>query len=207
MEVMKAPKARSARIQPFSPDQIKALHRASRQTRAPERDEAIFMVLLDCGIRASEVCQIKRRDIEMGERMITVCGKGEKVRSVPFSPTTARALTLYINRERKQAEDYMFMGDRGRQASEPLTRSGLLQWAERLGKQAHLAGVRCSPHTFCHTFAIEFLRARGNVFTLKNLLGHERLDMTDRYLNVAETDAKAAHRLASPVMRMLDRVK
>ena len=60
-------------------------------------------------------------------------------------------------------------------------------------------GMRCSPHVFRHTFAIEFLRAGGNVFTLKELLGHTSLTISNRYVALADADIERQHRLFSPV--------
>jgi site-specific recombinase XerD len=83
-----------------------------------------------------------------------------------------------------------------------LTRSGLLQLIRRLGKAAKIEACRCSPHTFRHTFAVEFLRAGGNVFTLKELLGHTTLTMTQRYVAIAQADIESQHRRFSPADRL-----
>jgi site-specific recombinase XerD len=77
-----------------------------------------------------------------------------------------------------------------------------LQLIERLGKAAKLEAVRCSPHIFPHTFAVEFLRGGGNVFTLKELLGHTSLTRVNRYLALAQADLENQHRQFSPGDRL-----
>jgi len=83
-----------------------------------------------------------------------------------------------------------------------LTRSGLLQLIERLGIAAGIKQVRCSPHTFRHTFAVDFLRNGGNSFNLQQLLGHCDMHMTARYVNVAQADIENQHRRYSPADRI-----
>jgi integrase/recombinase XerD len=78
-----------------------------------------------------------------------------------------------------------------------LASSGLLQLIRRLGDRA---GVNhAHPHRFRHTFAINFLRNGGNAFVLQMLLGHSTMEMVKRYLALAQADAQATHRRASPV--------
>ena len=86
-----------------------------------------------------------------------------------------------------------------------LTRTGLRVLIGRLGKVAKVETTRCSPHTFRHTFSVEFLRAGGNVFTLQQLLGHTHLHMTNRYVALAQADIENQHRQFSPVARLKGR--
>ena len=70
------------------------------------------------------------------------------------------------------------------------------------GGAAVIEATRCSPHTCRHYFAVEFLRAGGNVFTLKELLGHTTLTMVNRYVQLAQADLEAQHRQFSPADRL-----
>lgn len=195
------PIARSDQIIPFTDDQVQALIRAAKKSRYPRRDEAIVLFLLDTGARASEVCGLRVEDVDIANRRAEVLGKGGKKRMIAFSGPTAKALWAYIRTETREPEDPLFASERG--IEEPLTRWGLLQLVERLGKAADIRGVRCSPHTFRHTFSISFLRAGGNQFTLMSILGHTQISTTNRYVALAEADIAAQHRQFSPVARLL----
>jgi site-specific recombinase XerD len=107
-------------------------------------------------------------------------------------------LRAYLREEERTPDQHLFLSERGQNAGEPFLRGGILQLIERLGKKAGIQGVRCSPHTFRHTFAIEFLRNGGNLFTLKQILGHTSLQVTNRYVSLAQADIQSQHRQFSP---------
>lgn len=201
------PTARADQVQPFTEAEVRAMLAAARaKTAHPRRNEAILTLLHDCGLRASELCGLTVGDVDLGGCTVTVLGKGNKHRRVPFGRVAKRALYQYLaeQRDRRPVEDDspMFTSDRGRRASgsEPLTRSGLLQMIERIGAAA---GVRDThPHRWRHTFAVDYLRAGGNVFALQRLLGHTSLSMTNRYVALAQTDLQAQHREFSPADRL-----
>jgi len=81
---------------------------------------------------------------------------------------------------------------------EPLDRRGIRKRVQARGEQAGITGVRLSPHTLRHTFAINYLRNGGGVFDLQKILGHETLEMSRRYAELADGDVIAKHRIASP---------
>lgn len=202
LDTLRSPIARPDQLQPFAPAQCQALLEAAKKSRHRRRDEAIVLFLLDSGARASEACSLRVKDLDLGNRRCTVLGKGNKHRTVCFGAATTKALWAYLKEEPREPDSPLFLADRGERAAEALTRSGLLQFVERLGKAARIQGVRCSPHTFRHTMAVEYLRAGGNVFSLKELLGHTTLAMTNRYVALAQADIEAQHRQFSPVDRL-----
>ena len=118
---------------------------------------------------------------------------------MPIGGTVQRTMAKYVNRYRpqpvNQLSDYLFLTRSG----EALTTNRIETIIEDYGRKAGIVGVRCSPHTFRHTFAISYLRNGGDVFTLQQILGHETLDMVRKYLNVAQYDLQAAHQRCSPV--------
>lgn len=80
-----------------------------------------------------------------------------------------------------------------------INRGGLRKLMERIGIRADVPN--CHPHRFRHTFAIQFLRNGGNIYTLQAMLGHTTLDMVKRYLAIAQMDLDRDHEKASPVKR------
>jgi site-specific recombinase XerD len=202
MEELPPPVARADQIQPFTDDQVSALLAAARRSRNRYRDEAILLVLLATGMRASELCGLTRANLDLGGRSCNVLGKGNKRRTLPLGRNATRALWSYLRAEERDPDEPVFMAEGNGAAGNAMTRSGLLQLFERLGKAAGLSAVRCSPHTMRHTFAVSFLRAGGNAFTLQQLLGHTDLQMTRRYVALAQADIDQQHRQFCPADRL-----
>jgi integrase/recombinase XerC len=207
MDAIAPPIDRADQIQPFTQQQVTALLSACKKTDQPRRDEAVLLFMLDTGARVSEVCALRMLDVDLGGRRASVEGKGGKRRDVYFSPVTGRALWLYLKSQERSPESPLFVANRGHRAGDALTRSGMQQLYERLGKSAGLVGVRCSCHTMRHTAAIEFIRAGGNIFALQQMLGHESLRTCQRYLAIASADVESQHRRFSPVERLKGRGK
>lgn len=195
MEGLKPPVHRADQIQPLTEDQVRSLLKAAKRSRHPQRNEALVMFLLDTGVRASELCGISFGNVDIVNRKAVVLGKGNKQRAVFFSRETGRMLWRCLRSREIDQESPLFQSER----SEHLTRFGLAQLIERLGHDAKIEAVRCSPHTIRHTFAVMFLRAGGSVFTLKEMLGHTDLAMTNRYVALAQADVQNQHRQFSPV--------
>ncbi len=159
------------------------------------RWKATLIVLLDTGIRASELCGLQNKDVDLSNKHIKVFGKGRKERFIPISPRTSQVLWSYLVTQRDASvRSPIFLTDEGF----PMTRTNLLTGIKRLGDRSGVNGANV--HRFRHTFAINFLRNGGDIYTLQRILGHSTLDMVKRYLSIAQVDIQAAHRLASPVM-------
>jgi site-specific recombinase XerD len=197
-----APIVREDQVQPFSMEQVRSLISAAKNTRNPERDEAIIRVLLDTGMRASELCTLQMAKLDLFGQRATILGKGNKHRSVHFGSKAARSVRNYLRCEQRSPEEMVFLAAKNQYAGQPLTPGGLLQLVEHLGKLAGLQAVRCSPHTLRHTFAVEFLRNGGNVFSLKEILGHTSLHMTNRYVSLAQADIEQQQRRFAPGDRL-----
>lgn len=158
------------------------------------RDQAILYVLLDCGLRVSELCNVTLPDIAWDGQTLRVLGKGLKERIVPFGKATQRALYAYIARRGELSINALFVTC----YATSLSRQRVLEIIKERAKAAEITGVTCSPHNFRRYFAISFLRNGGDVFSLQKILGHTSLEMTRRYAELAQTDIIDKHRQFSP---------
>lgn len=153
-------------------------HEATRTMQL--RDRAVLCLLLDTGIRATELCTLKRADLHLGEDPhVLVHGKGNKQREVgPLGVECQRHLRRYL---RGHEHELVILNRNGG----PLNPGGLDQLLYRLRRWAgpeFFEGIRVSAHTFRHTYAVNYLKAGGDVFTLSLLLGHTSVAVTQNYL-------------------------
>lgn len=196
MARISAPICRADQIQPFTPAQVEAVLSAARTTQQPRRDEAIIMLLLDTGIRASELCGLTHGDLDLTERRITVLGKGNKKRSVYFGQRATKLLWTHLGGKEIEGEVPLFPSESTAGKGGHLSRYGLRDMIERLKGISGVTGVRCSAHTFRHTFAVSFLRAGGQVYALKEILGHTDIKQTLKYVALADADLKGQRRFS-----------
>jgi len=183
LRMVDRPRPQKIAVVPFTEVEIKAILGAVR--RNADRDKAIIMLLLDTGMRASELCSLAMEKINLATRSVLVLGKGNKERSLPISARTASALFKYISTVDNISEPF------------PFTRTSLAHLVRKIGDRA---GVKdCHPHRFRHTFAITYLRNGGDPYTLQEILGHTTMEMVKTYLAIAQVDVNAVHKRASPV--------
>lgn len=189
---LKVPTIPRTIVETFTTDQMRELVAA-----APTPLAITLRIFLDTGVRPNEVTGLRNSDV--GDGQLRILGKGDDERSVPYGRTLDAALRRYLTRERPnnptQPGDPLLLGRGGR----PLTDAAIYQGMRRLGEQLHMTGVRVSPNTCRHGFAISFLRNRGNVYALQKILGHSDLAMVRRYAELAEGHVKAEHAFASPL--------
>ena len=151
-------------------------------------------MLVDTGLRATELCELRLRNVDFNNRRLIVLGKGSEERIIPFSAVTSQAIWHYqATRSKDSANDFLFVMPGGR----PLDRVGLGKLILRIGERAGVTNAH--PHRFRHTFSINFLQNGDNAYALQMMLGHSTMEMVKRYLALAQADVEAAHRQASPV--------
>ncbi|MEY8013835.1 tyrosine-type recombinase/integrase [Mycobacterium servetii] len=183
-------------------DELAALIRACKGTRfVDRRDEAVIRLLIDCGLRVSEVTGIDLDHLDLDGESVTVTGKGSRVRPAYFGARTGQALDRYIRARRGHrhaSSSALFLGERGR-----FTPDGV---RERLKIRADMAGLdpaKIHPHRFRHTNAHDFLLAGGQERDLKRLMGWRSDTMLERY-GASAADHRA--REAARRLRRGDRV-
>ncbi len=191
------PKPEIKQIDPFSPQEIKAilaaLDRPYTRSDYRHRMKATILLLLDTGLRASEVCSLTVDMIDVRSGKIIVMGKGSKERAVEIGPRTSQAIWKWIQYSGGKPGHPLFTSKTGRR----IDRDALAHRVRELGLKAGVAN--CHPHRFRHTFAIMFLRNGGNAYALQQLLGHSSMETVRIYIKLAQVDLEQAHRRASPV--------
>ncbi len=200
------PKAPIKIINSFTPEQIARLAAAcQRENGTGTRNLAMLLVMLDCGIRVSELVNVDLVDVNLVEGYLRVrSGKGSRERLVPIGSVVQKVLWKYMHQSRPQPVSgkitRLFLSCDGL----PLTRNGVQQMLRRCGREAGITGVRCSPHTLRHTFAKTYLINGGDIFSLQRILGHSSLASVRAYLNLFAIDLKKQHQRFSPVDNMAE---
>jgi integrase/recombinase XerD len=206
MAKIPVPKAETKVITTFSDGQIQGLFSQCLSSNGNStRNMLIMLLLLDCGLRVSELVGIELDDINLEEGIIKICkAKGSRERYVPIGHVAQKFLWKYINTSRPKPPAphimRLLLNDRGL----PLTKNGVQQMLRRYGRKAGITGTRCSPHTCRHSFAKNYLMNGGDIFSLQKILGHSSLASVRIYLNLFASDIKKQHRQFSPVDNMVD---
>lgn len=189
------PKARQVEPEWLNNEEIERLLNAfDRKTTIGARDYAMAVTFLDTGLRCAELCNLTlpNADLENGE--LKVVGKGDKERTVPVGLRAVRALRRCRDHFRPTVEAPPFFLTVDGQA---LTVAAVQKMMVRAKQEAGIP--RLHVHLLRHTFAIHYLMAGGDAFSLQKILGHSSLDVTRMYVNLASGQVKDKHRLFSPM--------
>lgn len=148
------------------------------------RNRAIMETLYGCGLRVSELIELRLSKIFMDEEYLVVTGKGDKERVVPMSPAAIEAIREYLPERstiniKSTDRDFLFLSRRGTH----LTRVMIFYIVKKLAAEA---GVRksISPHTFRHSFATHLLEGGANLRAIQQMLGHESIATTEIYIHI-----------------------
>lgn len=189
MDLVETPKIGRKLPDTLSEEEIdKVIAAIDLTTAEGERNRAILETLYGCGLRVSEVTNLKISDLYFDEDFIKVTGKGDKQRFVPIGSLNQKYISLYINEVRrhqkiqKNFEDTLFLNRRGKQ----LTRAMVFTIIKRLAVQIGLKKT-IGPHTFRHSFATHLLQNGADLRAIQQMLGHESITTTEVYMHVDRT--------------------
>lgn len=155
-----------------------------RGTKEGQRNRAILETLYSCGLRVSELCNLKLSELYFEEGFIKVEGKGSKQRLVPISPRAIKEIRLYFTdrnlmKIKPGFEDFVFISNFGKNISRIMVFHIIKELAERIGLKKKI-----SPHNLRHSFATHLLEGGANLRAIQCMLGHESIGTTEIYTHI-----------------------
>jgi len=157
-----------------------------------ERNRAIIETLYSCGLRVSELINLKLSDLYFDEGFIKVTGKGDKQRFVPIGKLTQKYINIYRKEVRThdpvipEFADTLFLNRRGKQLSRAMIFTIVKDLAEKAGIHKTI-----SPHTFRHSFATHLLENGADLRAIQLMLGHESITTTEIYMHIDKSQLRA----------------
>ncbi len=199
---LKLPKPEKTIIEPLSEDEtIITLKSIDQKTQVGRRNHAMTVLMFDTGLRAGEVASAELTNFKPVEGWLKVMGKGKKERIVPVGIETQTAISEYITYIRSKIAkpdcSRLFVSEDG----DPITENTIKLFFSRLKKKSGI--TRLHAHLCRHTFAINYLLNGGDIYSLKEILGHTTLEMVNRYLHFTKAQITARHREFSPMDRIM----
>ncbi|MGA2159802.1 MAG: tyrosine-type recombinase/integrase [Dehalococcoidia bacterium] len=199
LATIKVPKTPSKIIEPLISTEIETLLQAENPLTAyGSRNIALLTTLLDTGLRCSEISGLALADAHIDQGYLKVKGKGDRERYVPLGALAQKLLWRYVFHFRPEpvndANDFLFLSLEGKCLQSNAIKLLLKRWGKKAGVP------RLHAHLCRHTYATNFLtRQCGDVFMLKQILGHSTLEMVNRYVHYASSQALIQSRPSSPV--------
>lgn len=185
-ELLEAPRTGRKLPDTLSAEEIeKLLEAIDRSTPEGERNRAMLETLYSCGLRVSELVELKLSNLTLNEGYIRVTGKGDKERLVPIGGVAIKHIELYRDTVRchiaikKGEEDILFLNRRGAR----LTRVMIFTIIKQLARKAQVR-KSISPHTFRHSFATHLVEGGADLRAVQEMLGHESITTTEIYTHI-----------------------
>ncbi len=186
MELIETPKLGRKLPDTLSLEEINQLIAAIDLSKeGGERNKAMLETLYGCGLRVSELVELKISDLFFEEGFVKVTGKGNKQRFVPMSDYTIKVILGYQSQVRvhqpiqKGFEDILFLNRRGKKLTRAMVFTVIKQLAEKIGLHKNI-----SPHTFRHSFATHLLENGADLRAIQMMLGHESITTTEVYVHL-----------------------
>lgn len=172
-------------------DVEKIIAAIDKSTDLGKRNQCIIEVLYGCGLRVSELIDLKISDINFKEEYLKVHGKGDKVRFIPLAKYTAKLLKNYLENVRihykvtKKSQDHVFLNSRGSSMSRVIVFIIIKELAEKAGIHKNI-----SPHTFRHSFATHLLQNGADLRYIQEMLGHSSITTTEIYTHLKNEELR-----------------
>jgi integrase/recombinase XerD len=150
-----------------------------------QRNKAMLETLYSCGLRVSELVNLKISHLYFNDEFIKVTGKGDKERLVPIGSVAIKQINIYKDQIRchlkikKDQEDFLFLNRRGAKLSRVMVFTIIKQLAIKIGLKKHI-----SPHTFRHSFATHLIEGGADLRAVQEMLGHESITTTEIYTHL-----------------------
>ncbi len=186
-ELLETPKTGRKLPDVLSVDDINALINAiDKSARGKgERDRAMLETMYGCGLRVSELVNLKISDLFFDTGFIRVIGKGNKQRLIPIGSVAMKYIGIYKSEVRVQAsvqkgfEDFLFLNNRGKKLTTAMVFIIIKNLAIKIGMKKHV-----SPHTFRHSFATDLIKNGADLRAVQEMLGHESITTTEIYTHL-----------------------
>ena len=198
-ELINSPKLWQHLPHVMSPEMVNQLLAAPQAVdRFMLRDRALLALLYATGCRASEVADLRLRDVHLEESYCRCIGKGNKERLVSLNPVACHAVAAYLQHERslltaRHDSETLLVTRTGRSMTRIMIWGLVKKYARRIG-----ASEKVSPHTLRHSFATHMLAGGAEIRALQELLGHASISTTQVYTHVEHTRLKSVHRKYHP---------
>lgn len=183
-------------LEGISMDEVRDMLKVCQKNAFPSRDKAIISVLVDTGLRRSELLALRFEDVDIDTgRIVVKHGKGDKFRIVYAGKECRKALRKYIScLEDIHPDDKLWLTDEG----DPITADGVLSMLRRTQLNAGIRKLHCF-HDFRRCCAIERLRNGEDIFSISRILGHADIETTKRYLFITDKDEQEFSTRSSPL--------
>jgi integrase/recombinase XerD len=180
-------------------DVNKILEQPDTSKPAGVRDRAILELLYACGLRVSELCTLRIKDIIVEAEIIRVFGKGSKERIVPIGSSALDWINQYLLKvrhlfvKRGKTEDILFLNQRGTQ----LSRMSIWKLVQSSARKAEIQ-IHVHPHIFRHSFATHLLEGGADLRAVQEMLGHSDISTTQIYTHLDNDYIKEVHKTYHP---------
>ncbi|MDH5388689.1 MAG: tyrosine recombinase XerC [Gammaproteobacteria bacterium] len=177
-----APKSPKRLPETLGVDQLNNLLTVSDDDPLARRDHAMMELLYGCGLRLSELTGLNLSDIDWQQQIVTVTGKGNKQRRIPFGEKAAISLKIWLKERAqmlRQEEAALFLSNKGRRIGNRSVQLRIKQWMLKKGLDSN-----AYPHMFRHSFASHILESSSDLRAVQELLGHANLSTTQIYTHL-----------------------